>query len=215
MVERMPMNAFKRLSAESIKRSLPIEVTSYGQLLFLAVPPEEQTSGQPRDPGPAPGDRGIEIDRQKIREMWEKVRDENLEKLGREDIVRSLRREKAEQRSSFAERVKVCSADETKCVEFDALVDTGSTLTTIPEGTAKKLNLKHLKGHWAERPRIADGSHVYRPVYEAVVILKGRKAVQPVWEGPVPVIGTFTLELSGFIVNPKTMELEEIPVLGK
>lgn len=193
MTLKVPVSAFKKLSVRAIKDNLPIEVISDGQPVFWAVPPGESQGG-----GPEP-------DREKIREILQRARDKTLTQLGHG----------VKQSATFTHKLKVCSADETRCEEFEAVVDTGSTLTTIPRGMAKRLGLRHLPGHWAERPTIADGTQVYRPVYEAVVIMKGRKAIQPVWEGPVPVIGMFTLELAGFIVNPQTMALEEMKILGK
>ena len=88
------------------------------------------------------------------------------------------------------------------------LVDTGATVTKIPESIANRLGI--LPAHQAE-VQLADGRVVVRGESEAQVELDGRRRTIPVLIGPdqeEPLLGLTTLEILKLKVNPVTQRLE-------
>lgn len=109
-------------------------------------------------------------------------------------------------------RARICSLDKSKCMDVDALVDTGATLTAIPRSLAEKLGIEVIR-----RDIVETGTglvEVERGV--AVVSTEGRETVTEVWISDIigrVLIGVVTLELLGLRVDPRTGKLEPSPLL--
>jgi len=103
----------------------------------------------------------------------------------------------------FAVRVEVFSLrdiQKTHILEF--IVDTGATLSVIPQEIAEELGVQ------AEEKRIfqlANGAHVARDIGHAGFVYEGRRRILPVVigeHGDVPLLGAVTLESLGYEVDP-------------
>ena len=97
----------------------------------------------------------------------------------------------------------------------EALVDTGSSDTAIPENILRDLGVVPT----GQRPfRLADESLVTYPIGQARVRLLGEDFVALVVftpEGTMPLLGATTLETFGLAANPVAQELIEVPGLMK
>ncbi len=92
--------------------------------------------------------------------------------------------------------------------EVEMLVDTGSTLTKIPESLANKTGIA--AGEMVN-VELADGSLRERREAQAGVELLGRRKMIPLLIGPdgeEPLLGLTTLEIFGLKVNPTAQRLE-------
>ncbi len=92
-------------------------------------------------------------------------------------------------------------------VELEFLIDTGAIYSTVPAGTLESLGIIRLE---RQEFTLADGTHQAYDVGEAFFDLgtKGRTS-QVVFapEGATPLLGAFTLESLGLMLNPVTREL--------
>jgi len=110
-------------------------------------------------------------------------------------------------------RFRVFSPDRTKSSEVWILVDTGSTLTWLPDGVLRGLGIEPLG---VQDFQTAGGGVLRRPVGEALVELEGVRYHVPVaFGGPedVPLLGVTALEILGFEVDPVTHRLRKAPYL--
>jgi clan AA aspartic protease len=92
--------------------------------------------------------------------------------------------------------------------EVEMLVDTGSTVTKIPDSVARKIGV--VPGYVAE-VELADGRVVQRGESEVVMELKGRRRTVPLLVGPdgeEPLLGLTALEIFRLNVNPAFQRLE-------
>ncbi len=92
--------------------------------------------------------------------------------------------------------------------DVEMLVDTGATVTKIPQSIANRLGIS--PAYLAE-VQLADGRVVERGESEAQVELHGRRRTIPVLIGPdheEPLLGLTTLEILKLKVNPVTQQLE-------
>jgi predicted aspartyl protease len=95
---------------------------------------------------------------------------------------------------------------------IDALVDTGSTFTSVPESILRDLAVQRRR---QVRLKLADGrSHLQDLGYLNVELdgLEGPVYVVFGSEGPPPVIGALTLE--GFLLGVDPIEQKLVPVDG-
>ncbi len=98
-------------------------------------------------------------------------------------------------------------------VEVEFIADTGAIYTMIPKHIAEKLDLKVMD---RRRFRIASGEVVEYPISEAYVIVEGRGVTSLVVIGSEktpPLLGTTTLELLGFQVDPVTGKLKPLELM--
>jgi len=97
----------------------------------------------------------------------------------------------------------------------EALVDTGSSDTAIPEDVLKGLGINPTG---TRQFRLADESLVTYPIGQARVRLRGQELVVLVAftpKGTMPLLGATTLETFGLGVDPVGRELMEVPGLMK
>ncbi len=107
---------------------------------------------------------------------------------------------------------RFCSIDRSRCIDVKALVDTGATLSVLPKSLADEIGLKPSKVD-----SVQTGAGLIEVLRApAIVVVQGRETVTEVWVSDVidkPLIGTTTLELLGFEVDPRTGKLREAPLL--
>ena len=92
--------------------------------------------------------------------------------------------------------------------EVEMLVDTGSTVTKIPESVARKIGV--IPEYVAE-VELADGRVVQRGESEVIMELEGRSRTVPLLVGPdgeEPLLGMTALEIFKLNVNPAFQRLE-------
>jgi clan AA aspartic protease len=109
---------------------------------------------------------------------------------------------------TYAEvRVSNPRGPETTPVEMELLVDTGAIYSVVPASILESLGITPFE---TEDFRLADGTHHSYEVGEAFFEFGGRRGTSKVVfapEGVTPLLGAFTLESLGLMVNPVTREL--------
>ncbi len=107
---------------------------------------------------------------------------------------------------------RFCNLDRSRCIDARALIDTGATLSVIPKHLADEIKLKPSR---IDKVQTAAGFvEIMRA--PAIIVIQGRETVTEVWVSDIidkPLIGTTTLELLGFEVDPRTGKLREAPLL--
>jgi len=96
---------------------------------------------------------------------------------------------------------------ELTAVGLDCLVDTGALYSVVPASVLEQLGILRLE---TERFTLADGTQQTYDVGEAFFELGTRGRTSRVVfapEGATPLLGAFTLESFGLMVNPVTREL--------
>ncbi|HYY48689.1 MAG TPA: aspartyl protease family protein [Thermoplasmata archaeon] len=104
-------------------------------------------------------------------------------------------------------RVVVYSLDLSRKEACDLIVDTGATLSWVPEELAQRLGIRHTE---VRTFRLADGRQVDRPVGDAIIECEGlRGATRIVLARPEDgsVLGLLALEGLGLEVDPTTRTL--------
>ncbi|HDN82973.1 MAG TPA: aspartyl protease [Candidatus Altiarchaeales archaeon] len=108
--------------------------------------------------------------------------------------------------------VEVSNLERTKSKRVKALVDTGVTLTVLPEKLAKELEIKPLR-----EEKVMTGAGLVKVRRgEARIKLLNKEAPFDVWISDFidkVLLGVIVLEALGFKVDPKTGKLEETPLL--
>lgn len=107
----------------------------------------------------------------------------------------------------------VTGLDGKKRVSGKFLVDTGATYTVVPNEFVKKLNLKPIK---TQEFSLADGTIIKRKVSYAFVEIDGNKAPSTVVigeEGDSPILGVFTLEGMGLMIDPFKRKLRPMKLM--
>jgi predicted aspartyl protease len=97
-------------------------------------------------------------------------------------------------------------------VTVQALVDTGSTFSSLPASELEGLGVEPRR---TVRLRLADGSSHLRRLGNALIALNGEENVAPIVfaeEGSPPIIGAVTLEILLLGVDPAERTL--VPVEG-
>ena len=116
---------------------------------------------------------------------------------------------------TFSVEIEVGSLGGEQFRQVEALVDTGSSDTAIPEDVLNDLGVTP---SGTRRFRLADESLVTYPVGQARVRLLGQNLVVLVVftpEGTMPLFGATSLETFGLAVDPIGRELLEVPGLMK
>jgi clan AA aspartic protease len=96
---------------------------------------------------------------------------------------------------------------EQETIDLELLVDTGAIYSVIPASVLERLGVARLK---RQRFTLADGTHQTWDVGEIFFELGedvGTSSVVFGPEGVTPLLGAFTLESLGLMVNPVTREL--------
>jgi len=108
--------------------------------------------------------------------------------------------------------VEILDQAKVKSKKVRGLVDTGATLTTLPERLAAGLNIVPTS---QDRIQAVPGELTIKKG-RAVVRIGNREELQAVWISDVidkVLIGSVTLETLGLRVNPVTGKIEETPLL--
>ncbi len=101
---------------------------------------------------------------------------------------------------------KVSDPEQKRTKEVEFLVDTGAAYMVIPTSLAQELALKPIK---KTKVTMADKREVdagYAFAYVSVLVREAPVAVL-VFESPMPLFGTFTLQVLGLEVDPTREEL--------
>ena len=108
---------------------------------------------------------------------------------------------------TFSCRLEILSADGIRSETVEALVDTGSTYTCLPDGLLRGLGL--VPG-WQMAAELADGRIVYDSIGEARIRLEGKEISTVVTfvpdDSPI-LLGAYTLEGIGMGVDPARRRL--------
>ena len=113
---------------------------------------------------------------------------------------------------TFSHPIEVFSADGSRSITVDALVDTGSTYTCLPGAVLRELGIMPVRKVQAQ---LADGSVVDDELGEAKVRLQGVESTTIVIfaeEGAPALLGSYTLEGSLLAVDP--VELRLVPAIA-
>jgi len=103
-------------------------------------------------------------------------------------------------------RAKIGDPEQTRTKELEFLVDTGASYMVVPPPIAEELGLKSVK---KTRVTLADKRELEAGYAFAYVSLLGREAPVTVlvFDAPMPLLGTFTLQVLGLEVDPAKEEL--------
>ena len=111
---------------------------------------------------------------------------------------------------TFSMVMEVGDLSEERFAAFRGLVDTGSTLTTLPEGLLRTLGVEPVRQVEFE---LGDERVVEYGVGHAVIRYNGETVANPVAFAPndaEPIIGAVTLESLGLAVDPVRLLLKQV-----
>ena len=103
--------------------------------------------------------------------------------------------------------------DPSKMVEEDFLVDSGALFTVVPSEQLAKIGIK---SHRTQEFTLADGTKVKRDVGDAIFEYEGIRGACPVVfgkKGDSQLLGAFTLEALGLILDPFKRKLKPMRML--
>lgn len=95
-----------------------------------------------------------------------------------------------------------------KILEKEFLVDSGAIYTVVPKDELLKIGIKP---HRKQEFTLADGTKVEREVGDAIFEFEGIRGAAPIVfgkRGDFPLLGTFTLEALGLILDPFQRKLK-------
>ncbi len=108
--------------------------------------------------------------------------------------------------------VEISNLEKTKSKKVKALVDTGATLTVIPKKLADELGIKAEK-----QEEISTGAgKILINRGRGWIKVKEKEDIFPIWVSHVidkVLLGVIVLEALGFRVDPRTEQIEEVPLL--
>jgi len=106
--------------------------------------------------------------------------------------------------------VRICDLARQKCVEREALVDTGSTLSSITEEVRAELGLPVIASYPADpaltNPQLVDAA-------DAILDFEGQAVPTRVIIARKFLIGLLDLEARGLVVDTRTGEVKKVPIL--
>jgi clan AA aspartic protease len=106
--------------------------------------------------------------------------------------------------------VVLSNIQQTKSIKINAFVDTGATLSVIPEEISKELNLSKT----GEKAKVLTAKGIEElELAHATIEIMGKKRIMPVLVSKQidkVLIGVTTLEAMNLKVNPVTQQLEEV-----
>ena len=116
---------------------------------------------------------------------------------------------------TFYVTIQVADRFRERYAHIDALVDTGSTYTSLPEGLLDELGIERDEVRQFE---LADNRIVEYPLGETRVRINDREKTVPVIFAPgdaTPLVGATTLEILGLGIDPIAEELVPVIALRK
>ena len=111
---------------------------------------------------------------------------------------------------TFSVQLEVGGPGRDRFESVDALVDTGSTYTVLPESLLRELGVA---ADYQARFTLADGGEVERDVGRAWVRFEGREQYTLVVFGDHPLLGAVTLEEFRLAPDPVAGRLVSVPGL--
>lgn len=100
-----------------------------------------------------------------------------------------------------------------QAIEEECLVDSGATYSVLPKSKLLQLGIKP---HRNQEFVLADGTKVKRDIGDAVYEFQGTRAAAPIIfgeEGDSNLLGMFTLEALGFVLDPFKRQLRPMQLL--
>ena len=100
-----------------------------------------------------------------------------------------------------------------RMVRLKFLVDSGAIYSVVPTPVLRRLGIKPAKTRSFLR---ADGSEIKRTLGEALFRIRGDEGTSPVifgQEGDSALLGSVSLEVLGFMLDPFKRELRPLPML--
>lgn len=98
-------------------------------------------------------------------------------------------------------------------IEEEFLVDSGATYSVVPK---EKLFALGIKPHRKQDFVLADGTKIRRQIGDAIFEFQGTRAAAPIIfgeKGDSYLLGVFTLEALGFVLDPFKRELRPMRLL--
>ena len=108
---------------------------------------------------------------------------------------------------TFSQTLRLESLDGERSVEIDALVDTGASYTLVPANLLAELGVVPFGRRTSE---LADGRRVTYDIGRAVATVDGYTEATLVLfgeDGTLPLLGAYTLEGMGLVVDPAERRL--------
>ena len=116
---------------------------------------------------------------------------------------------------TFTVPIQIGDLSGRRFIEFAALVDTGTTYTTLPGSALAQLGIEQESNR---RFELADNRIVEYPVGQARIRLEGQELILLIVFAPedtAPLLGATALEIFGLGVDPINLRLVPIPALMK
>ncbi len=108
--------------------------------------------------------------------------------------------------------LEIFDLQKTKSKKLKGLVDTGATLTVLPQKLAEELGIKKLA-----EDKVETGAGILKVSRgRAIIKIKDKEDVQTIWISDIidkVLVGSVTLEVMGLKVNPVTGKIEDTPLL--
>ena len=117
--------------------------------------------------------------------------------------------------STFFITMQVADRFNERYANIDALVDTGSSYSSLPEGLLEELGIVREE---TRRFELADNRIVEYNLGETRVRIEGREKTVPVMFAPndtMPLVGATTLEILGLGIDPLAEKLVPVNALGR
>ncbi len=116
---------------------------------------------------------------------------------------------------TFYVSIQVADRFNERYANVDALVDTGSSYSSLPEGLLGELGIDREETRQFE---LADNRIVEYALGETRVRIEGREKTVPVMFAPddtMPLVGATTLEILGLGIDPLAERLVPVNALGR
>jgi len=108
----------------------------------------------------------------------------------------------------FSVKIEVKSVQMTQQLSIEVVVDTGASLSIIPQETLDKIGVKHL---WQRQFTLTNGEKIERDIGIAIFNWNGHEGASEVIFGKSedkPLLGALTLESLGLKVNSREQKIE-------
>jgi clan AA aspartic protease len=116
---------------------------------------------------------------------------------------------------TFYVAIQVADRFRERYANIDALVDTGSSYSSLPESLLDELGIERDETRQFE---LADNRIVEYPLGETRMRISGREKTVPVMFAPddtMPLVGATTLEILGLGIDPLAERLVPVNALGR
>ena len=117
--------------------------------------------------------------------------------------------------STFFVSIRVADRFSERYANVDALVDTGSSYSSLPQSLLDELGIEREETRQFE---LADNRIVEYQLGETRILIEGREKTVPVMFAPddtMPLVGATTLEILGLGIDPLAERLVPVNALGR